>query len=78
MSENTQDSWIVSWSNTYESDDIEDVVKQATGDLDDALRSNGEGATFLVATNVTKGVRYITEMNTGARWTTEVENKEVN
>lgn len=67
------DQWVVTWTNTYESDDVAEVIAQATGDLDDALRSNGEGATFLVATNVTKQERHILEMNTGTQWQTEVK-----
>jgi thiaminase len=67
------DSWTVTWTNTYESNDFNDVVAQATGDLDDALRSNGEGATFLVITNQTKNTKYVVEMNTGIQWETEVK-----
>lgn len=67
------DQWIVTWSNTYESNDVQDVIAQATGDLDDALRSNGEGATFLVLTNSTKNERHIMEMNTRTQWQTEVK-----
>lgn len=67
------DQWIVTWSNTYESNDVQDVIAQATGDLDDALRSNGEGATFLILTNSTKNERHIMEMNTGTQWQTEVK-----
>lgn len=67
------DQWIVSWTNTYESNDLDDVIAQATGDMDDALRSNGEGATFLVLTNATKNEKHIVEMNTGVKWQTEVK-----
>ena len=69
----TQDFWIVSWMNTYESNDLDDVIAQATGDMDDALRSNGQGATFLVLTNTTKNEKHIVEMNTGVKWQTEVK-----